>query len=416
MNPRQAMVERAVFDVEYARSFFEPLKNGWAFFENAGGVYVPRQVVDRMSAYMNECQVQIGGDFAPSADATSRVRAGVAAAAGIIGASATDVVVGPSTTLNARVLANALGQNFQDGDEIIIAIQNHEANIGAWTQLERDGIKPIWWRVDPETGDLDTAQLGRLISNRTKLICAPHCSNLVGSINDIKQISAIAHEAGALACIDGVAYAPHRFVDVTQTGVDFYLFSTYKTFGPHLGALYGRPSVLAQLPNQNHYFLDDSSTTNRMNPGGMAHESVASIVGVGDYIATLNAHHNLQAGDLTTLYALIANHEQKLAARFLDYLLSVKGVRLLGAGVADQNARLPIFSFVFEGRSSREIATQAASEKVAIRSGGFYANRLLDAMGIDADDGVIRASMIHYNSQQDVDRLIAALDRALADD
>ncbi len=405
-------------DMEFVRAQFPPLDNGWAFFENAGGSYVPRQVIDRMTTYMSETQVQPGAAYGPSASAFERVDGARRLMADMINAREEEIVIGPSTTLNVYVLANALRPLFHEGDEIVVTNQDHEANGGAWRRLSEFGMVIREWEVDSVTGELDPADLDELLSEKTRLVCFPHVSNLVGSLNDVELITRKAHDAGAWVCVDGVAYAPHRRMDVKAWDVDFYLFSYYKVYGPHIACLYGKRGAMTAARNQNHFFFGEESVPQKLNPGGMMHEAVAALQGVADYLDGIYWHHErgnvrdaamLFQSRLIKVSNLFAAHEENISKPLVDYLLTRKDVRLLGRATSDGSARVPTFSFTVEGKSSAEIVAGLHRKNIAVNNHHFYAKRLLDAVGIDAEDGVVRASMVHYTSPGDVTRLVEAL-------
>jgi len=408
------MTDQPSLDVDFARAHFPPCSNGWAFFENAGGTYVPQSVIDRTSAYMATRQVQIGASFEASAGATRDLDTAQQALAHLFNADPSDFLIGPSTTVNIYVLAQALRPLFQPGDEILISTQNHEANIGAWARLEELGLKVLFWDIDPETGCFAPNDLDALLTERTKLVCVPHASNIIGMENDIHQIVARAHANDTMVCVDGVAYAPHRHVDLKALGADFYVLSLYKVFGPHLSLMYVDEKHQNRLANQNHYFLQNAGGLARIAPGGMCHELVAGSKGITDYFQSLyeSQFDNKTAFDGSALYELFEAQENKLGAKFHDFLRSKNSVRLLGPPHYDPS-RLPIFSFTSDRSTNAAIVAAAEDAKVAIRSGHFYAKRCLEAVGIAPDEGVVRTSMIHYNTDAEVDRLVQALDPVL---
>jgi len=406
------------FDVDFVRGLFPQPCWEWSFFENAGGSYVPQSVIDRLTAYMSETQVQPGGNYPLAAKAQSRMDEGHDLMAAMIGADPDEVSVSPSTSFNVYVLAHALRPLWADGDEIIVADQNHEANAGPWHRLAQTGITVVEWKVNPVTGSLDPADLDGLLNDRTRLVAFPHVSNLVGEINDVPAITKKVHDAGARVCVDGVAYAPHRAIDVKTWDVDFYLFSFYKIFGPHMGCLYGKREHLLEAHNQYHFFHGEDALPYKMNPAGPQHEMFAALVGIADYFdAVYNRHHDTPANSLhervKAVFELAARHEEVLSARFLDFLSTKPGVRLIGTSSPDRDRRAPTFAFTVKGRPSAEIPPLTLDDKVAVSSGNFYAYRLTQALGLDPDDGVVRASMLQYTSLDDVDRLIGSLDRIL---
>ncbi|MBL6929590.1 MAG: aminotransferase class V-fold PLP-dependent enzyme [Rhodospirillales bacterium] len=408
------MSGNVTLDVDFARSFFPALNPSWSFLENAGGTLVPTTVVNRVASYMTETQVQPGTNFDASRIAAERMDEGREIMAAIINAKADEIVIGPSTTNNVYVLANALRPWFADGDEVIVTNVDHEANNGAWRRYADAGLAVREWRMDPETGELNIDDLQALLTDRTRLVCFTACSNITGSINDVAAIAKLVHDAGALVCVDGVAFTPHRAVDVKELDVDFYLYSIYKVFGPHAAILYGKPEHLARLENQNHYFVEGNPFL-MLSPGGPNHELTAGAAGVGDYF---NALYDHQFGDeaadthtkLSRLFGLFADHEARLSAPLVDFLSARSNLRLFGPVSADMDKRAAVFSFVAEGRDSAEIAERLQQKGAGLRSGDFYAARCIDGLGVRPQNGVIRASLVHYNTPADVDRLIKCLD------
>ncbi|MFB3150306.1 MAG: cysteine desulfurase-like protein [Alphaproteobacteria bacterium] len=408
-------------DIDFVRRQFPALGSGpyaeWAFFENAGGTYVPRSVIERTGAYMTQTQVQPGTASAASTLAAERIAEGERQMAEMIKAEPGEVMIGPSTTMNMYLLSHAIGEWFGEGDELIVTNQDHEANIGAWRRLAERGVTVKEWRVDPETAELEIGALESLLSARTKLVCFPHCSNLLGGFNDVAGITRVVHDAGALVCVDAVAYAPHRAIDVKAWDVDFYGFSLYKLFGPHIAVLYAKRQHFDRARGQNHYFLDDEVPL-KLLPGGPNHEFTAAIGGVIDYFEALYHHHfeepeNTLAGRIAKVFGLIAAYEDALGARFVRFLESKPNVRLLGRGGDAPGARAPTFSFAVDGRDPAEFPAHMDGHKVAIRSGHFYALRLIAGLGLERPGAVTRASMVHYNSTEEVDRLIAGLDEVI---
>ena len=404
-------------DLDFIRGLYPAECWDKAFFENAGGSFVPECVIGRVSQYMRETQVQPGAAYAASAKAAERMAEGQRLMAEMVGARADEVIIGPSTTMNVFVLSKAFGAILDPGGEIIVTNLDHEANIGAWRRLTDQGAVIREWTVNPETETLDLDALDALLTDKTRLVCFSHCSNVLGGINDARAITQKAHDAGALVCVDGVAFAPHRAVDVKALDADFYLVSLYKVFGPHVSLLYAKREHLERLPGQNHFFLDDQIPL-KMNPGGPSHEFTSALVGVADYFEALAAHHlpeppNTFKGRVDALYGHFAGHEQALAGRFLDFLTAKKGVRLLGPKTGDAALRAPTFSFTVEGRPAADIPALLASAHVAISHGHFYAKRLVEALGVTDPAGVVRASMVHYNTLEEVDRLIEGLDGAI---
>jgi cysteine desulfurase family protein (TIGR01976 family) len=405
-------------DLDFIRSqypvFANPTTNRWAMFENAGGSYVPDQVTDRLHDFFQFTKVQPYGPFEASIAAGAAMDEGYRVLADLLNCDPDELTMGPSTSMNTYVLAQAVRPTLRPGDEIIVTNQDHEANIGAWRRLEEFGAVIREWRIDPWTGELSLDDLDALISDQTRLVCFTLCSNIVGTMNDFQTISKMAHDAGALAIGDGVSYAPHRVLDVGASGLDIYLFSTYKTFGPHLGIMWGNPSALGTLEPQGHYFNREIPHYN-FNPAGPLHAEIAATAGIGVYIDAVYDHHftdneqnfHTRAG---RVFDLFSRHETAQANRVLDAIKRIKGSRIIGRHEAEEGARAATISFTIEGMSSKTAAEKMAEKEIAVRNGDFYAVRCLEGLGIeDVEDGIIRISLVHYNSEQDVDRLVTAL-------
>ncbi|MBM3546739.1 MAG: aminotransferase class V-fold PLP-dependent enzyme [Alphaproteobacteria bacterium] len=396
-------------DVAFVRRQFPQLADGMAFFENAGGSLVPEAVKKRLLDFVEKSFAQPSYDSEPSLVSRRRMADGKRLAADLLGVEPEEIVLGPSTTLNFYVLAQALRHLFQPGDEIIVTNQDHEANVGAWRQLDEFGLVLREWQIDKTTGELRLADLDRLLSPKTKLVCVTHCSNVVGSVNDMAAIAARAKKVGALTVADGVGYAPHHLINVRALGVDAYACSAYKIFGTHIGILWVKPELAAKAKTQNHYFIKSAPAT--LNPGGLTYELVAGLGGTGDYLDLLYRHHfgsgeNSARARYARVFKLIEAHEAKLGKRIVDFLKSRKSVRLIG----EDGARAPIICFTVAGKTSTEVAKALFARRIAVGHGDFYAKRCVEALGLE---GVIRISFAHYNDDAEVDRLIEALKEIL---
>ena len=400
-----------MFDLEFARSRFPALSDDFVLMDNAGGSVPLGAVVDRVTDYMSRIMVQLGATYRHSALAGEAVAAGKRAAAAIVNADAAEIALGPSSTANARVLARALRPGFREGDEVVVTDLDHETNIGPWRALEATGITVREWRFDPESLELRTPDLERLLTDRTRLVAFTHCSNIVGTIHDAAEIVRLIHGAGALACVDGVAFAPHRRVDVRALGADFYLLSLYKVYGPHLGLMYMKGEHEDRLTSQNHFFIGPEEGSYRFEPGNVNHELTASLPAIPEYLAELGERSG-RAATVDGAFEAIAEHESQLAAPLLDFLRERPGVRILGRDQAGPD-RAPTISFVVHGRDSSEIPTALDGENIAIRYGHFYAYRAVERLGLLDRNGVVRVSMVHYNTPAEVGRLIDALDRVI---
>ncbi len=398
------------FDLDFVRAQFpafqEPSLQGWAFFENAGGSYPCRQVVDRLESFYRKTKVQPYAPFPASQEAGVRMDESVALMADWLGVAEDEVHVGPSTSQNCYVLAQAFRAIWKEGDAVVVTNQDHEANSGAWRRLAASGIEVREWRADA-AGHLDPEALDRLLDDKVRLVAFPHCSNIVAEINPVAEICAKARAAGAVSCVDGVSYAPHGLPDVGALGADVYLFSSYKTYGPHQGVMAARREVVDQIANQGHYF-NAGRRRARLTPAGPDHAQIAALGGVAEYFGALDAHHGGDGpGRSARVHGLIRAREEALLAPLLEFLRGRNGVRLLGP--SDPARRAPTVAMQVEG-PGEAAAARLAKHRIGAGGGDFYAHRLLEALGIDPGVGVLRVSFTHYTAPEEIDRLIAALD------
>lgn len=399
-----------MLDLDFVRPRFPALSSGWALFDNAGGTVPLGAVVDRVSAYMRGTMVQTGASYELSAAAGAAVLAGHRAVEELLGAGEGEVVLGASATALARLVARALGATWAAGDEVVVTDLDHEANVGPWRALEEAGIVVREWRFREDDLALHLDDLEPLLGPRTRLVAFTQCSNIAGRHHDARAICARVRAAGALSCVDGVAHAPHRRVDVADLGCDLYLTSLYKVCGPHLGALFGRREVLERARSQNHFFVAEHEVPRKLEPGSVPHELVAALPAIPEYLRALDRHHG-GPGTLEGAFSLIEGHEAGLAAPVLDFLGAHPRARLVGPGAGPDRA--PTIAFTVDGRRLSEIPPLLDAERIAIRFGHFYAYRLIRRLGLLERDGVVRVSMAHYNGPDEVQRLIAALDAAL---
>ena len=404
-------------DSEWVRAqfpaFAEPSLQGQAFFENAGGSYTCQQVIDRLHRFYTQRKVQPYGAYAASRLGGEEMDEARNRMAAILGVMPEELSFGPSTTQNTYVLAQAFGQMMQPGEAIIVTNQDHEANTGPWRRLAERGIEIREWQVDPETGHLDPATLEGLLDEKVRLVCFPHCSNVVGEINPVTEITALAHAAGAFVCVDGVSYAPHGFANVGDLGPDIYLFSAYKTYGPHQGIMVIRRALAELLPNQAHSFNGDV-LYKRFTPAGPDHAQIAASAGMADYIDAFHAHHIGGAAEATArgiaVHDAMRAHETALLQPLLDAMSARNSVRVIGPTNADERA--PTVALALD-RSGVEMAQALAERGIMAGGGTFYAGRALSAMGVDQEQGVLRLSFTHYTTKAEMDKLLNALDDLL---
>lgn len=390
------------FDPHAARAQFGGLDDAEVCLDNAGGSFVLRAVAERVADYLRSTPVQLGGSYPRARLAGERQRAALAAAARLVNCAPDELVFGPSSTVLLGNLARALRSSLGPGDEVIVTDCDHEANIGPWRRLAADGVEVKEWRVDRDRHGLDLADLDALLSPRTRLVAVTHASNLLGRIEPVAEIVRRAHAVGAQVVVDGVAWAPHRAVDVQALGADWYVFSWYKVFGPHLGLLYGRRDRLAAVDNINHAHLGRDAVPYKLQPGGVCYELAWGSGAVIEYLDTL--------GGPQAAFAAIAEHEEALAARVLGHLAARGDATLYGPWEADRAVRLPILAFTLRGWRSREVAERLGARGIGVKYGNFHAKRLTDAYGLDSQDGVVRVSFAHYNTLEEAGRLLAALD------
>ena len=412
-------IKNISLDVDYVKAqfpaFSDPLSSKWSFFENAGGSYVPINVIKHLNNFMTSTKVQPYAEFDISKIAGNNMDKATELFAEMINARKNEIIIGASTTMNMYVLSNAMKHFIKPGDEVIVTNQDHEANIGAWRKLGTNGVVIKEWKINTENAELEIEKLKLLLTHKTKIVAVTHCSNIVGSINDLKSIARLVHEHDAYIVGDGVSYAPHGFPDVKDLDVDFYTFSLYKTYGPHLGLLYGKKEILNQLPNQNHDFLE-GEVPYTLNPGGPNHEELSCLIGLYEYFDNLYNHHfpngnNSIRSKIEKINELISNHEERITNPFLEYLNSRNDIRLIGKKKIENKNRTPTIAFTFNNKTSKDVSNQLVKNGIATRNDNFYAWRCLKALGIDTDDGVVRTSMVHYNTHEDVNKLINSLEK-----
>tara|TARA_B100000927_G_scaffold98171_1_gene79417 strand:+ start:172 stop:1386 length:1215 start_codon:yes stop_codon:yes gene_type:complete len=401
-------------DINFVRDQFpafseSSLKNK-AFFENAGGSYACGQVINRLNRFYKERKVQPYGAFEASISGGAEMDEARSGLARYLGVKDYEVSFGPSTSQNTYVLAQAFGEWLSPSDTIIVTNQDHEANTGSWRRLTNRGVKVKEWQVNKETGELSLENLENLLDENVKLLCFPHCSNIVAHINPVKEIVSLAHSAGAYVCVDGVSYAPHGLPNVDDLGADIYLFSSYKTYGPHQGIMVVKEKLAELLPNQGHYF-NEKFLTKKFTPAGPDHAQIAACAGIIEYFDTLAAHHGIKISEAPSkVHNLFRNYETKILQPLLNYLKTKNSVRLLGP--SDASVRAPTVALDL-GCNAFEVAKKLSVVDILAGGDDFYAVRLLEALGVDLNHGALRLSFVHYTRQKDVNAVIDALDEVL---
>jgi len=397
--------------------------------DNAGGSQCLGAVADAARDYLLQRNVQLGASYSVSVEASAAVSAGRRAVARLVGASDDrQVVLGSSTTQLLANLALAMSERLQPGDEIVVTNADHEANVGPFRRLERRGVVLREWQVRGADSRLRPEDLEPLLGNRTRLVCMTHCSNVVGSIHDVRDVARRVHAAGARLLVDGVAYAPHRRLDLRSFEADYYAFSLYKVYGPHMAALVAPVAHLEELSNINHFFLADE-VPYKLQPGNVCYELVASLPAIEEYLLALGsadgatrvpsrdtdpAAATAYADALDRAFTAIAAHEAALAERLLGFLRTRSDVTLIGDPESDPSRRVPTVSFVPHAKSPDALVRAVDAHGIGIRHGDFYARRLVEALGLRERGGVVRISMVHYNTLEEVDRVVVALEHALA--
>ncbi|KAJ7258105.1 pyridoxal phosphate-dependent transferase [Mycena haematopus] len=419
-------------DVEYARAQFPALKSGFIYADNAGGSQITQTSIDLIVDYLSNTNVQLGADYSVSVKSTQRVMGAAEEARKLFGAADKDeIVFGPSSTANLENLARGLEKDIQAGDEFIITGE-HEANCGPWKKLaERRGAVVKYWHSTPTNPNnpyslsLKVEELLPLISAKTRIVAFTATSNLLGSVVPVQAITkAVRAEAAAKGAkkvevsIDCVAYAPHRRIAVKAWDIDFCVFSFYKVYAPHISALYVRTAALASsVSSIAHHFLP-SDRAGKLQPGGPGYETVYGTTSVIPYLLSLTPAHELSA-----TFAAIAAHETRLVSALLAFLTApaqrARGVRVVGVEEPSTD-RVPTVSFVVVGerpmRSKDIVRVFDERGGIGIRYGHFYAYTLSTQLPppVDPEEGAVRVSLVHYNTLEEVEKIIAVFKEILA--
>lgn len=409
MNPK--------LNLEFVRKQFPALDNEWILFDNAGGSQSLKKVVDRISECLLTSNVQAGASYHQSQLVINRIKQATEGMATFVNAAdSSEIIMGSSTTSLLRMLADNFRQIINEGDEIIVTNLDHEANIGCWRKLEKRGIIIKTWELNQDDFQLHTEDLETLMTEKTRLVAFTACSNILGTLTPIKEFTDFIHKRGALVCVDAVAYAPHELIDVQKTDIDFYAFSFYKTYGPHYALFYGKKELLLKMPADNHFFIGANDIPLKFQPGYLNFEIVWGISGLPYYLSELaELHYGNKAGNnlrtkMEQAYDLFKDHEEKLSEKLLDYLNSKNNIKIFGEKTPNRKLRVPTISFVKEGVDSKSIVSRVDDYKIGIRYGHFYAYRLIEDLGLMRQNGVIRVSLVHYNTVEEVDRLIRAFE------
>jgi cysteine desulfurase family protein (TIGR01976 family) len=378
------------FDVSAVRARFRALDRPTAFFDGPGGTQVPDSVVSAMTDYLRESNANLGGPFETSRRSDVLVEEAHRAAARFLGARPEEVGFGANMTTLNFMLSRTAARGWRAGDKLVVTRLDHDANVAPWLELARDrGLEVRFVDVDDECR-LDLADVERQLSDRTRVVAFPWASNAVGTVTEVRRIAALAHEAGALAWVDAVHYAPHGPIDVAEAGADILLCSPYKFYGPHAGFFFGRRKVLESWRPYKVRPAPDEPVSYRFETGTLSHEALAGTIAAIEYVESLG-------------WDAIRAHERELGRRFLEGL--PEHVRLHGPPTMD--GRVPTFALTVGERGPDDAARRLAARDIAVWAGNYYAVEIMERLGLP--DGALRVGIVHYNTSEEVDRLLAEL-------
>ncbi len=391
--------------VQEVRRQFPALDSGVAYLDGAAGTQVPEVVIEAISRSYRQGLGNTGGAFFASERSEQLETDCRCAFADLVGGDPQGVVLGPNMTTLTYRLSAALSKRWGPGDEVVVSQLDHDADVRPWVQAaERAGVKVRWARIDPESGELPWQQYETLVGSKTRLVAVTAASNLIGSRPEVRQIADIAHRAGALVFVDGVHATPHRSVDVELLGADFYATSAYKWCGPHVGALIASPSLLESI-HPDKLIPSPERVPDRFEWGTPSFANYAGVVAAVEHLAALAPSRTGRRSQLLDAMRAIEDYESMVFARLLDGLQAIPGITLYGHA-AD---RAPTAYFRLSGRTPRQVAEQLSRRGVNVWDGDNYAYELTRALGIYETGGAVRAGIVHYNDQCDVDRCLEAL-------
>jgi cysteine desulfurase family protein (TIGR01976 family) len=387
----------AALDVAAVRARFSALQRPLAFFDGPGGTQCPDEVIDAIRSYLRGSNANIGAPYETSRRTDALVEHAHQRAADFLGCSPGEVAFGPSMTALNFLLTRALARALHAGDEVLVTKLDHDANVAPWLELAHD--LDLHVRLVEVTDELalDYADLERQLSDRTRVVAFPVAANSVGTAPDVRRVVELAHSAGALAWADAVHYGPHGPIDVASWDVDILICSPYKFFGPHLGLAFGKQDLLASWRPYKARPAADEPVGRRFELGTLQHELLAAFVAAVDYIDSLG-------------WEAITRHEHDLGERFLAGLPD--GVRL--HGLPTMAGRVPTFCFDVPGLGPRDTAERLARRDLAVWWGNYYALETMKRLGLDPVEGAVRAGIVHYNTAEEVDRLLAAVSGLVA--
>ena len=379
------------FDVAAVRAQFPALATETAFLDGPGGTQVPQSVIDAIADCLRDANANVGGPFDTSRRVDALLEAGHEAAARFLGASPEEIGFGQNMTTLNFALTRTLGRELEAGDEIVVTRLDHDGNVAPWLELARD-LDLVVRRVDfdVEDGALDLDDLEARLSEKTRVVAFPWASNALGTVTPVRRIADLAHEVGALAWVDAVHYAPHGPIDVAAMGADVLICSPYKFFGPHLGLFFGRRELLERWRPYKVRPAANEPVGHRFETGTLSHEAIAGTTAAVEYLEALG-------------WDAIQAHERELGKRFLAGLS--ERYRVLGAPTME--GRVPTFSIAHPHKTPDELAAALGERGMATWPGNFYAVEVMEKLGLP--EGTLRIGFVHYNTTEEVDRLLAAL-------
>jgi len=378
-------------DLAAVRARFPALSSGVAFLDGPGGTQCPQSVVDAIAGYLRESNANLGGAFAASRRSDELVEHAHGTAAHFLGCRSEETIFGQNMTTLNFALTRTLGRTLEAGDEILVTRLDHDGNVAPWLELARDLDLRVDFLGIREDTTVDLDDLERKLTDRARVVAFPLAANAFGTTTEAARIAGLAHDAGALAWADAVHYAPHGPIDVAALGVDVLLCSPYKFFGPHLGLAYGREELLRSWRPYKVRPAADEPVGARFETGTLAHELLAGFVAAVEYLDALG-------------WEAIQAHERALGQRFLDHMPN--NCTLYGLETMD--GRVPTFAFGVEGTAPRAVAEHLGAREIAVWDGDYYAVEAMTQLGLQPD-GAVRAGFVHYNTFEEVDRLLAAL-------
>jgi cysteine desulfurase family protein (TIGR01976 family) len=386
--------------------YFPALRSGFSFLDNAAGAQVPSHAIEAITRFLSQGSCNVGQPYPASRAATELKAQARAATADFLHCKPEEVMLGTSATALTFQLARAFSRIFQPGDEVVISELEHESNASPWRSLETQGVHIKVWKARWPQGQLEPSELRPLLSPRTRLVAVTAASNSVGSTPNIAAVSELARTVGAWVIVDAVHSSPHHLPDVKAWGADFAVFSPYKVFGPHLGCMYVRQELLPRLPADRLWFVPEDSPQ-KFEPGTANHEGLAGWLGTLRYIREVLGDGTTGRQGLEQAWRRIESLERPLLETTLERLLKHPRVTLYGP--REPQGRVATFCFNVPGLSPRAVAEHLAQNGVAVAAGHYYATLAAQALGI-MPEGAVRASLLHYNTSEDIDRLVSALD------